>query len=249
MVSLVMDVTERKEAEIALKESEDRARFIVRLDDALRTIVDADEVSRTAARVLTEQLRCDRALYAEMEPDQDHCRVIGEYAPDLPSVAGTYRLSDYGAAYVASVRANRPYVEDNTQLEDRSPEERRRYADLHIGAWIAAPLFKSGRLVAMFFVHSMQPRKWREQEVESVVLVASRCWESIERARLTRALVASEERLAFSVEAGRVGHFPLPDASRINYLEREVQRAFLAAGRCGGGFRPVLLDRSRRRPR
>ena len=102
MVSLVLDLTERKEAEIALKQSEDRARFTVRLDDALRTIVDPDEVSRTAARVLVEQLRCDRALYAEMEADQDHCTVVGEYTLGLPSVTGTYRLSDFGADYVAS---------------------------------------------------------------------------------------------------------------------------------------------------
>ena len=152
MVSLVMDVTERKKAEIALKQSEDRAQFIVRLDDALRTIIDADEVSRTAARVLAEQLRCDRALYAEMELDQDHYTVIGEYTPSLPSVAGTYRLSDYGAAYVASVRANRPYVEHNAMRDGLSLEERERYAALQIGALIAAPLFKGGRLVAMFVV-------------------------------------------------------------------------------------------------
>ena len=51
-------------------------------------IIDADEVSRTAARVLAEQLRCDRALYAEMEPDQDHCTVIGEYTSVLPGSPG-----------------------------------------------------------------------------------------------------------------------------------------------------------------
>jgi hypothetical protein len=124
MVSLVLDVTERKEAEIALKQSEDRARFTVRLDDALRTIVDPDEVSRTASRVLVEQLRCDRALYAEMEADQDHCTVVGEYSLDLPSLAGTYRLSDFGADYVASVRANRPYIEHNAGREGLPPEER-----------------------------------------------------------------------------------------------------------------------------
>jgi len=210
IVSLVMDVTERKKAEIALKQSEDRAQFIVRLDDALRTIIDADEVSRTAARVLALQLRCDRALYAEMEPDQDHCTVIGEYSPGLPSAAGTYRLSDDGAEFVASVRANRPYIEHNAKREDLTPEERECYTALQIGAWIAAPLIKSGRLVAIFFVHSAQPRNWQAHEVESVVLVASRCWESIERARLTRALLASEERLAFSVEAADLGTFYCP---------------------------------------
>ena len=210
MVSLVMDVTERKKAELELKQSEDRARFIVRLDDALRTIIDPDEVSRTAARVLAEQLRCDRALYAEMEADQDHCTVVGEYTPGFPSAAGTHRLSDYGAAYVASVRANHPYVEHNAQRDSLSPEERERYAALQIGAWIAAPLFKGGRLVAMFFVNSTRPRNWQAHEVESVTLVASRCWESIERARLTRALLASEERLAFSVEAAELGTFYCP---------------------------------------
>jgi len=62
----------------------------------------------------------------------------------------------------------------------------------------------------MFFVHSAKPRNWREHEVEFVVLVASRCWESMERARLTRALLASEERLAFSVEAADLGTFYCP---------------------------------------
>ena len=210
MVSFVMDVTERKKAEIALKQSEDRARFIVRLDDALRTIIDADEVSRTAARVLAEQLRCDRALYAEMESDQDHFTVIGEYSPGLPSAAGTYRVSDYGAEYVASMGANRPYIEQNAKREGLTPDERERYASLQIGAWIGAPLFKGGRLVALFFVHSAQPRNWLADDVEALVLVASRCWESIERARLTRALLASEERLAFSVEAAELGTFYCP---------------------------------------
>ena len=160
--------------------------------------------------MLAEQLRCERALYLEIEPDQDQCTVVGEYTPVLPSVAGRYRLSDYGVAHLAAVRANYPYIERNTLRDSLPSEERERFAALQIGALIEAPLFKGGRLVAMFVVHSAQPRNWQAHEVESVTIVANRSWESTERARVTRALLASEERLAFSVEAAELGTFYCP---------------------------------------
>ena len=43
-------------------------------------------------------------------------------------------------------------------------------------------------------VHAATPRAWREGEVELVQRVASRCWESIERARVTRSLSESEHQ-------------------------------------------------------
>jgi PAS domain S-box-containing protein len=210
MVGLVMDVSERKLAEIALRRSEARSKFMIHLDDALRILTDPTEMSATAARLLAEHFNCERTLYVEVEADEDHCEVTGEFTPNLPSIAGRYRISEYGADYIAAVRANRAYVEHDTSRESLSIREREAFAALRIGSFISAPLFKGGRLVALFVVHSQYPRKWSDEEIEDVGLVANRCWESIERARVSRALAASEDLFALSVESAELGTFYCP---------------------------------------
>jgi len=57
------------------------------------------------------------------------------------------------------------------------------------------------------FVHQQAlaagiPTRW-----SCLHLVANRCWESIERVRVTRALQASERRLRLAQRAGRIGSF------------------------------------------
>jgi len=68
------------------------------------------------------------------------------------------------------------------------------YRHAKIRAVISVPLYKGDRFVAGMAVHQTTPRQWRPDEVELLRLVASRCWESIERARIERELRASEEQ-------------------------------------------------------
>src|SRR6185312_16779617 len=131
-----------------------------RLDDALRSLSDPNTVAQTAARMLAEYFGCDRALYVEVADDQDLCEVKYEYSPGLPSILGSYRISQYGAEYIASVRANRPYVMIDTTDAKIPADERERFAALQIGSFISSPLFKEGRLVVIFVVHNQEPRQW-----------------------------------------------------------------------------------------
>lgn len=210
LVGLTIDLSARKEAELAIQRSEQRARFIVDFDDALRTLSDPHEMAQTSLRFIAQYFDTDRALYVELEDDEDVCTVVGEYSGPHPSIAGSYRISDYGADYRESVRANRAYVEHDATRQDIALEERERYARLGVGAFISAPVIKGGRLVAMFVVHEFAPRVWQDHEIEEVGLAASRCWEAIERARVARALSESEERVKISVEAGELGTFYCP---------------------------------------
>jgi GAF domain-containing protein len=54
---------------------------------------------------------------------------------------------------------------------------------------------KEDRLTAILAIHSMQPRQWHSEEIALVASVAARCWESMERARILRALEADREEL------------------------------------------------------
>ena len=208
--SYFRNVTDRKRDEAVLQESETRAGFLVRLDDALRTIADPEEISRTASRFLAEYLHADGAAYAEVAEDQDLCAVTVDYSPHTPGIIGSYRISQYGADYHDALLSNRPFIETDTTRDSLSPEERERYAAIKIGAFVTAPLFKNGRLAALFVVYTTSPRVWLPYETEVAALVAGRCWESIERARTARALKASEERLTLSIESAELGTFYCP---------------------------------------
>jgi signal transduction histidine kinase/ActR/RegA family two-component response regulator len=60
-----------------------------------------------------------------------------------------------------------------------------------VGAFVAAPLIRDGRLVAALCVSDLSPRAWTSEEVELVKETAERTWEAIERAR-------AEERLRYA---------------------------------------------------
>ena len=59
---------------------------------------------------------------------------------------------------------------------------------------ICVPIKNAGRFVAAMAVHATTPRQWRTDEIDLVQHVASRCWESIERARVTGSLRESERQ-------------------------------------------------------
>ncbi|HLI50398.1 MAG TPA: PAS domain-containing protein, partial [Thermomicrobiaceae bacterium] len=60
------EVTAEKQLAARLSVSEARQAYLLRLSDAMRALESADEVLQTATRMLAEQLRLNRALYAEV---------------------------------------------------------------------------------------------------------------------------------------------------------------------------------------
>ncbi|HKP56182.1 MAG TPA: ATP-binding protein [Polyangiales bacterium] len=164
-----------------------RERLLLRVDDAVRPLVEPEDITYTAARVLGQYLRVDRCAYAFVEEDEDTFILTGNYTNGVHSIVGRYRFRQFGADCLRLMRAGEPYVVEDSANDSRiDAEDRKAYELTAIRSVICVPIRKSGRFVAAMAVHMKAPRIWSSAEVELVQQVASRCWESIERARVVR---------------------------------------------------------------
>ncbi len=160
-------------------------RLLLRLDDAVRPLVNPADITYTAARTLGEHLQVHRCAYAFVAPDQDSFTVTGDYTDGATSMVGAYRFRQFGAACLRAMRAGEPFVVEDSRTDARiTGDDRAAYEASAIGAAICVPIRKSGCFVAAMAVHTPTPRHWTTDEVALVAQVASRCWESIERARV-----------------------------------------------------------------
>jgi PAS domain S-box-containing protein len=186
LFGLVEDISEQKVAE-------EQMRFLMRVSDAARPLLDPTEIAAVVARLMGEFLEVDRCAYAVVALDQNNTEVTGNYTRGLRSLVGRWRLSDFGHDLTEKLLANQPYIVYDTATQ-LSVELRRLYQESQIGAMICVPIQKAGRLVATMAVHQAKPRIWTADEVQIVLAVATRCWESIERARVTNHYRVSEQR-------------------------------------------------------
>ncbi len=184
------DITRRREAER-------NAHFIAELERALQPLTNPDALMATTARMLGEHLAADRCAYATVEADENHFFIPGDYTRgDARSIVGHFAFSDFGAEVLRLMRENQPYVVHDIDAEAPPGLDLSAYRQTQIQAVVCVPLHKNERLVAAMAVHQTTPRRWSPVEIETVVTVVNRCWESLERARAEEALRTRTEEFA-----------------------------------------------------
>ncbi len=167
----------------ARRQGEQRAAFLLRLEDVTRPLTDPGEITQAAARSLGEHLNVNRCAYADVEDDEDTFNLTGDFNLDVPSIVGRYTFTQFGAECLRLMRSGQPYIVEDSESDPRTEQVRDSYRQTQIRSVICVPLLKGGRFAAAMAVHAITPRRWRDDEVELLQVVASRCWESIERAR------------------------------------------------------------------
>ncbi|HEU4323765.1 MAG TPA: PAS domain S-box protein [Roseiflexaceae bacterium] len=187
------DITERKRMEQALRASEERQAFLLKLSDALQTLADPIEVQATASRLLGEHLGADRAYYVEIdEVNQGFVVARDWHRPGAPSHAGRSPLDDWPMPWL---RKGDTWVVCDTDSDPAMPDDQRAsYRGNDIGAAVVVPLVKRGRLVATLAINQRAPRAWTPSEVLLVEEVAERTWAAVERAQAQAAVRKSEAR-------------------------------------------------------
>jgi PAS domain S-box-containing protein len=220
----------------------DAHRFLSELGDALRPLLDADEIVAVASRRLGEKLGLDRVVYCDIDVPGDHAAAYRDWnAPGVPSIVGATTLTCLGHALVSHMTAGRPVVISDLRTDPLTANEPL-FQELDFRAQICWPLIKGGRWVSAFAAQTRTPREWRPAEVAMVGEVADRTWDAIARAHAEIARRASEERyrtLFASIHEGFcVCEVIADDAGEpCDYRLLEVNPAFTALTglECGQG--------------
>jgi PAS domain S-box-containing protein len=188
IIGTATDVTERKN-------SEERNRFMVELDQALEPLAGPDQIITVAMRMLGEHLGVDRASYADVEADEDHLMVLGEFTRDATAhLTGRYSISDFGEKESRALREGRPFVVNDVDTELAEGFNISHYHLAEIRSVVCIPLIKDRHFVARMALHQKTPRNWLKDEIDLITTVANRCWESVERVRTLKRLKESDDR-------------------------------------------------------
>ncbi|NJL37175.1 MAG: PAS domain S-box protein [Leptolyngbyaceae cyanobacterium SM1_4_3] len=186
---------ELQQTEAALRRSEERQAFLLKLNDTLRPLMDAEEIQYQAACVLGEYLGASRVGYAEDQADGETIGVTQNYTNGVPGIEGLYRYDDYGEELLREFQAGRTVVRSDIANDPTLTDaEKGAFAVLQVGSTANVPLIKAGRSVAVLFVHYQVAHHWSAEELLLIQDVADRTWAAVERARAEAALCQSEER-------------------------------------------------------
>nr|WP_280922887.1 PAS domain S-box protein [Rubellimicrobium aerolatum] len=203
-VGMATDVDDSRRDAEARRLAAARDAFLLKLTDRLRALGDPAETIATAAEALARELGVDRVCYGEVDEDAGTYRILGGFAPEMPTGAmdHSYALEQFGPL-AGTLRGGTPFLSPDVQADPRLAsawgDGARRLRGL--GSVVCVPLVKDGRLVAVLSVESGTPRLWTGTEARLVEDVAARTWSAVERARAKRRLRETEERYRLAARA------------------------------------------------
>jgi PAS domain S-box-containing protein len=226
LTGIVTDITERKQTEQVLRDSEEHFRFLNDLAHATRTLADPEEIMAVMARKLGEQLRASRCAYADVAPDGERFTILHDYTDGCASTVGNYHLSLFGEEAVNRLHGGQTLIIRNVDAELLPGEGADMFNAIGIKAIITCPLIKEGGLRAMMAVHQTTPRDWTQGEVAIVQEVVERCWATIERRAAQEALRSSEARSRSIIESAQDIFINMDAEGRIRDWNRQAETVF-----------------------
>ncbi|HET9906748.1 MAG TPA: PAS domain S-box protein, partial [Anaerolineales bacterium] len=226
---LLTDITELKEAEEALRQSEARQSFLVRLSDTLRSLHDAEEIKTSVARLLAEQLEVHRVFFTEFESNDENVVQHQDYYTNgnMPTISGRYHIRDYGTFLTEETSSGKPvFVADTETLAAITEIERTQYKVMKVRAFVSIPLTINNRFIAIVGVTQPTPRIWTAGEITLIRETFERTWDAVQRGRAQVALQTAERDYRSIFENAPVGIFQSTPAGRFQKANSTIAQIY-----------------------
>ncbi|WP_406858128.1 PAS domain-containing protein [Alsobacter sp. KACC 23698] len=158
-----------------------RQAFRIQLDEALRAQSDPRGVMNAAVAALGRQLGANRVGYSEVQDDDETILFQSCYADGVEPLTGAYSLSQFGPDSIARQRGG--VTETCADIAADPHQNPATWEAIDAASFVSVPLVREGRLLATLYVNFRTPHRWTTHEVALIEDVASRTWETVERAR------------------------------------------------------------------
>lgn len=191
LLSTLIDISQQKHAEEALRKSMERQAFLLKLSDSLRLLYAPNDIHAAVTLAGMDYFDSDRCYYCEIENDNAVIRRDASRA-DLPSVAGVYPLNSL-PIHKSLIEAGLPFsVEDVNTTELVDEELRQLCIQLKVISYLDVPIVKGGNPVGILCITQCNPRCWTDSDKELAREIAERAWTAVEQARTEEALFKAE---------------------------------------------------------
>ena len=195
LVCVVEDVTERKQAELALADAARHQKALFHLADQLHRATSADETFSAAIEAILCALQCDRASILLFD-EQDKIRFVS-----WCGLSDAYRAATDGhSPWRRNERNVQPITIDDIENVDFEPALKANTKAEGIGALAFVPLIWNGNLIGKLIVYFNAPHVFTKSDIELSLTIARQLAFALERQRSADALRQSEERFRTIVE-------------------------------------------------
>jgi PAS domain S-box-containing protein len=216
---------ERVRAEDALRQSEERLDFLLKLSDTLRPLNDPIAIQDAAVRLLGKHLKVNRVIYSEIEGPNFFVKQA--YEDGVAPVVRSGQVRAYGEALLEEYKRSGTIHVNDVRTDHRFTEsERVNLLAYEIVSFLRAMLLRDGQWVAAFSLHSAVPRVWTPAEVALFRDVAVRIWDAVEHAKTTVAWRSTEARFRAFLENSPTIAWLKDEEGRHVYISPTYEKRF-----------------------
>ncbi|MGP4806379.1 PAS domain-containing protein [Agrobacterium cavarae] len=163
--------------------SDHRREALAELGRVLPTISDPDAAARAASAIIGRTLGVGRVGYGTLAEDGETFTVPNDWtAEGYPSLAGTYRMDDYGG-YAEDLRQGRTVKISDIRADLRTSSNTAPLESVAVRSLINVPIVEEERTVAVLYVNDDRPRYWSAGELAFLMDAANRIRTALERRR------------------------------------------------------------------
>jgi PAS domain S-box-containing protein len=186
LIGTSFNITDRKQAEIALEQQLKREQLLNAIQERIRSSLNLEEVLTTAAHEVRQFLSTDRVLIYRVDPDGTGIMVTHSSAPLVREInRNTFPQERFSQEERTRYTQGEIVAIEDTDLVQHLPGLAVLRKTLKIKAKLVIPILKEQNLWGLLIAHHCQrTREWHPSEIESLRSIAGQLAIAVQQSTL-----------------------------------------------------------------